>query len=387
MEKVKKFVKEHKLLVGACAVAIVLVIALLIIFVPRGSSPTDEDYLSGIGTAPDDTSDKSSTDDSDIIDFPDDSESDTDVSTSNPDEDENVDNSESNTTPDENDDKSDSSTEPTTPDNSSSDTKEPTNNTDDDEKEPTHTCSYTTLKSDSSNHWYVCSCGKTANKSAHNYSSEADTTCDTCGYTREVTTEESTIPSVSWTGTPITLPTIGVSIVTLKDFNDEALTDNTNNTHWYGNTADTETGQVLSDTLNAVRDTVISKGVINSTDQGFAVEQYQIAWAWGSYSSTMDYALKRDPLTKTYTLELNLPFDSYVSSWGVDVTAYNQDIIRTLISCFSSNVETVYAKIYQDVYGDVCISDTGWTTVGDCKIQYDDANSSLNHFVYKIKAK
>lgn len=195
-----------------------------------------------------------------------------------------------------------------------------------------------------------------------------------------------TVPSVSWSGTGVTLSSLNITIPTLKDFNDEALTDNTNNTHWYGNTNDTATGQVLADTLNSVASAIISTGVIGENAQTFAVEQYRISWSWTSFSSTMDYSLRRDPLTQTYTLELNLPFDSYVSSFGVDVTSYNQDIIRTLISCFSSNVNEVYSKLYQDVYGDVCISDTGWTTVGDCKMQYDDANSSLNHFVYKIKA-
>lgn len=58
-----------------------------------------------------------------------------------------------------------------------------------------------------------------------------------------------------------------------------------------------------------------------------------------------------------------------------------------MISTFSSTPGTVYDKIYQDMYGDVCISDTGWTTVGDCKIQFDYNSSSAGHIVYKFKAK
>ena len=271
-----------------------------------------------------------------------DSDSDTDVSTENPDEDTKVDNSESITKPDEED--------------TSSETKEPEETT----------------------------------------SSESSTTVVPPVVEEPVTPpvkEEpvtpppvaTTVPSVSWSGSGVTLGSLGITIPTLKDFNDEALTDNTNNTGWAG-ASSTDVEQTLANTLNSVANAIISTGVIGENAQTFAVEQYRISWSWTSFSSTMDYSLRRDPLTQTYTLEFNLPFDSYVSSFGVDVTSYNQDIIRTLISCFSSNVNEVYSKLYQDVYGDVCISDTGWTTVGDCKMQYDDANSSLNHFVYKIKA-
>jgi len=53
-------------------------------------------------------------------------------------------------------------------------------------QKPEHKCDYTTLKKDDNNHWYECSCGKTTGKEAHEYSDETDTTCDTCGHTREV---------------------------------------------------------------------------------------------------------------------------------------------------------------------------------------------------------
>ncbi len=53
-------------------------------------------------------------------------------------------------------------------------------------QKPEHKCDYTTVKKDDNNHWYECSCGKTTGKEAHEYSDETDTTCDTCGHTREV---------------------------------------------------------------------------------------------------------------------------------------------------------------------------------------------------------
>ena len=188
MEKLKNFMQGHKMLVGISAIVIVILVALLVIFVPRGNSPTEDDYLSGIGTAPDDSSSESDVDDKDNADeFPNgDSDSETTV---NPDEDDK--DSEDTTTPvnpDDGDDKNSEDTEePTKPDNGdddkdSEDTTEPTE-PDDDDKEPVHTCNYNTVKNDSNNHWYVCSCGKTANKSAHNYSNDSDTTCNTCGYT------------------------------------------------------------------------------------------------------------------------------------------------------------------------------------------------------------
>lgn len=235
--------------------------------------------------------------DKDNVDEFTDTESDTDVSTENPDEDTKVDNSESITKPDEED--------------TSSETKEPEETT----------------------------------------SSESSTTVVPPVVEEPVTPpvkEEpvtpppaaTTVPSVSWDGGGVTLGTLGITIPTLRDFNDEALTDNTNNTHWYGNTNDTATGQVLSNTLNSVRNAVINAGVIGEHAQGFAVEQYRISWSYTSYSSSNDIMLDRNPLNGTYTLTINTPLDSDI--FGVhDVAPYSRDVLLTMCSIFSSQPQTV----------------------------------------------
>lgn len=384
----------------AISIGIVLVIALIVSSVllfggnkDKLTNGTEDTTSESLET--DDSSSESDEDDKDNADeFPDgDKDSETNV---NPDEDKDSESSTTPVDPDDGDDKdSEDTEEPTNPDNGetsdSEDTTEPTNPDDkDDEPEvPVHTCNYNTVKNDSNNHWYVCSCGKTANKAAHNYSNDSDATCDTCGYTRTVVTPEpekpATIPSVSWTGPGVTLGSLNLTIPTLKDFNDEALTDNTNNTGWAG-AVSTDAEQTLSNTLNSVRDAMINAGVISNTTQGFAVEHYQISWSWTSYSVNNDIMLYRNPLDKTYTLTINTPLDEDI--FGIrDVAPYSRDVLLAMLTTVSSTPNELYNQLYQDIYGDVCISDTSWTTVGDCKMQYDDANSSLNHYVYKIKAK
>lgn len=274
-----------------------------------------------------------------------DTESDTDVSTENPDEDTKVDNSESITKPDEEDTK-----------DTSSETKEPEETT----------------------------------------SSESNTTVVPPVVEEPVTppVKEEPVtpppvvtPSVSWTGSGVTLGSLGVTIPTLRDFNDEALTDNTNNTFWTGDSSDTPTVQTMYDTLNGVRNAVINTGAIGENAQGFAVEQYSISWDWASYSSTHDFQLYRNPLDGTYTLTINdhlLP--ETVNHLGVQIGNYNRDIVLSLCSIVSSQPQTVYNQLYEDIYGEICISDTGWTTVGDCKMHFDYDSSYDGHFVYQIKA-
>lgn len=377
------------------AIVIVLIIVCVVIFGGNKDKPVNgTENTTSESFETDDSSSENDVDDKDNADeFPngDDSESSSkeENETSSSDENDVEDDNSSNS-----DDKdSEDDTTPSNPSDdkdSEDDTTEPTN-PDDDDKEPVHTCNYNTVKNDSSNHWYVCSCGKTANKSAHNYSNEADTTCNTCGYTREVATPEpekpSTIPSVSWTGPGLVLDNLDLTIPTLSHFNSEALTDNTNNTFWTGSSDSVEPAQQLYDTLNAVRDALIDKGVLNSvTGQSFALEQYKCSFSYSSYSSTMGLELYRNPLDGTYTLNINYPLDTFVV--GVNELApYNQSVLKVLISMFSSQPEVIFNQLYEDIYGEVCISDTGWTTVGDCKMQFDYDSSYDGHFVYKIKAK
>lgn len=195
-----------------------------------------------------------------------------------------------------------------------------------------------------------------------------------------------TVPSVHWDGGGVTLPTLGITIPTLRDFNDEALTDNTNNTFWTGDSSDTPTVQTMYDTLTSVRQAVVDAGALNAkTGQGFAVQQYAISWDWASFSANHDLELYRNPLDGTYTLTINLPLDSYVTSLGIDVTGYNNDVLVTLCSIFSSQPQTVYSTLYEDLYGTECISMTSYTSVGDCKIKYDNSQSYDGHYVYLIK--
>lgn len=276
-----------------CAISIGIVIVVVIVLsvllfggnkdkpVNGTDDTTSESFMTDDSSSENDEDDKDNADE-----FPNgDSDSETTV---NPDEDDK--DSEDTTTPvdpddGETSDSEDDTTEPTDPDdgddkNSEDDTTEPTNPDDDEPEVPVHTCSYDTVKSDSSNHWYVCSCGKTANKSAHNYSNDSDTTCNTCGYTRTVATEPekpSTIPSVSWTGGDITLGSLNVKIPTLTHFNTEALTDNTNNTFWTGNSSDTETIDTLYTTLDSIAYKLVDVNALSSkTGQGFAVENYSV---------------------------------------------------------------------------------------------------------------
>ena len=58
-----------------------------------------------------------------------------------------------------------------------------------------------------------------------------------------------------------------------------------------------------------------------------------------------------------------------------------------MLTIVSSQPQTLFNQLYEDIYGEICISDTGWTTVGDCKMQFDYDSSYNGYFVYKIKAK
>ena len=194
-----------------------------------------------------------------------------------------------------------------------------------------------------------------------------------------------TVPSVHWDGGGVTLPTLGITIPTLRDFNDEALTDNTNNTFWTGDNNDVATAQTLANSLESVRNAMVNAGGLDAkTGQGFAVEQYKISFGYGSYSATMGLELYRNPLDATYTLNINYPLDTFVV--GVhELAPYTRDALLTMCSIFSSQPQTVYSTLYEDLYGTECISMTSYTSVGDCKIKYDNSQSYDGHYVYLIK--
>lgn len=259
-------------------------------------------------------------------------------------------------------------------------------------EEPKHTCSYTTLKTDTSNHWYVCSCGKTNNKGAHGYTDEYDATCNTCGYTRSVPDksvepETSAGPgNVSWNGGDITLGNVGISIPTLEEFNSVGLVPGANN-WWTGQEGDKK---ALSDmnviyyTVERFETALANQGVSAESVNGFTVSQGSIWWSWNGADNHY-FELTRDRVNGYYVLTINQSLkDAPYGNW--QLAPWNQDIVKTLISFVSSDVNTVYNAIYEDLHGTAFISESGWTTIGDCKIQFDKT-SPAGHVRYFIKAK
>ena len=366
MEKTKQFLREHKMLVAASsAVILIAIIIVLMVLMSKpetpvstedsvtnvsteltdSSSKADENYLNDINKAPENTEDSTTTVDKDSAnEFTDGSEStvedsDKDTSTSNTDEStEEKDNNEGTENKDKNENNNSESTE----------VKEPEGNT----------------------------------------SSESSTTVTPPVEEETVTPPPvaNTVPSVSWTGSGVTLGSLGITIPTLSHFNTEALTDNTNNTHWYGNTNDTATGQVLADTLNSVASAVISTGAIGENAQTFAVEQYSISWDWASYSSTHDFQLYRNPLDGTYTLTINdslLP--ETVNHLGVQIGNYNNDILLTLCSICSSQPQVLKDYIFGCLWGSDVIYTDRYVSVGDCKLKIDPVFTDT-HQVFYIKA-
>ena len=144
----------------------------------------------------------------------------------------------------------------------------------------------------------------------------------------------------------------------------------------------------MYDTLNGVRDAVISTGVIGENAQTFAVEQYRISWSYTSYSSSNDIMLDRNPLDGTYTLTINTPLDSDI--FGVhDVAPYSRDVLLTMCSIFSSQPQTIYDYIYNGLYIDASTLNTSkYKTVGDCKVKLDENfyfTDTATHVTFYIK--
>ena len=65
------------------------------------------------------------------------------------------------------------------------------------EEQLEHTHTYgTEWKSDADTHWHECSCGEKADIAAHSYDNDQDSTCNICGYERQITppvSQESTV--------------------------------------------------------------------------------------------------------------------------------------------------------------------------------------------------
>lgn len=251
-EKIKKLWKEHKV---PCIVAIVVIVAIILLLLMLGNgnanTPTGndtqssvevstesevvsdskteentEDYLAGIGTAPEDNSEgnDSKPNKEDAVVVPGEESEDTE-DTNDSEGNKNDDKDDSNKPSDEKEDESDKKDEDSKDDGKKDedDKKDEESNKPSEPEKPVHTCNFATLKTDANNHWYACSCGNTSGKGGHGYDDEYDASCNTCGYTRSVP-ERPAPPSdekesIKFTGGTITLPTTGVTIPTLPHFN------------------------------------------------------------------------------------------------------------------------------------------------------------------------
>lgn len=255
---------------------------------------------------------------------------------------------------------------------------------------PSHTCSYTTLKTDASNHWYVCSCGKTNNKGAHGYTDEYDATCNTCGYTRSVP-DKSVEPetagpgNVSWNGGDITLGNVGISIPTLEEFNSVGLVPGANN-WWTGAEGDKK---ALSDmnviyyTVERFETALANQGVSAESVNGFTVSQGSIWWSWNGADNHY-FELTRDRVNGYYVLSINDSLkDAPYGNWNH--ADWNKDIVKVLCSIVSSEPETLFNTIYSWLHGDSAPDTSVYHTVGDCQLKIDWSQTSKGHFVFIIK--
>lgn len=204
----------------------------------------------------------------------------------------------------------------------------------------------------------------------------------------ESTNTPSSGEHVNWNGPGTTLPNLSVSIPTLGAFNSPALGDSANT--FIGDDSSTEghdAMQKLYDTADAIHDACVNQGIMPWDSAGFLVGDNAISWSFTTFSSMNSLELWRDPSSNIYTLEVNIrltPGHNVLN--GTDLSLYSNDILLYMCSVVSSTPDTLYANIYQDIEGEVCISDSSWTTVGDCKVKFDLNNSYNNHYVYLIKA-
>lgn len=256
-------------------------------------------------------------------------------------------------------------------------------------EKPVHTCNFATLKTDANNHWYACSCGNTSGKGGHGYDDEYDASCNTCGYTRSVP-ERPAPPSdekesIKFTGGTITLPTTGVTIPTLPHFNTAGMQPG-GDAWWTGQEGDGNAQAGMNSIYNTCEQFTQK---MRELDKGSDVSKFNasrnlIEWSWLGAGMAGDFELYRG--TEYYTLTVNCSLKDFKNGAGEQLAQYNRDIVTVLISFISSEVETVAGAIIEDMIGTEQF-DGSWKTVGDCKVMFDYNSSSNGHYVYKIKAK
>ena len=188
----------------------------------------------------------------------------------------------------------------------------------------------------------------------------------------------------------ITLESIGTKVPTLPSYNDWGTGDHGKG--WIGETADEE--GILHDVLEDVALTLIRNGVSGLHSQLFAYTNYNIGFSYTSGSS--DFYLERDPATDTYTLTINRDLKSdYLSLMQADYAAYNRDLVKVMLSVFTSKVNETYDYISKFWYEDASIGYSYFVDVPglDCQVRYVEeecyANNdgSIKKYVLQFRAK
>lgn len=189
-------------------------------------------------------------------------------------------------------------------------------------------------------------------------------------------------------GETIKLESLGISIPKRDEFNSEGLVDSKDST-WYGDVNSTQKGNELLDTLMDVQVALRENEKMSNASQGFLFQDNVITFDWYQYNGNGDFSLVRKPSEGYYELSINVPLDYYKSYLGIDVTQANHEVLKTMLSVVldGDDIQKTFEMLYEDIHGEVCISESSWTTIGNCKVQYDKESSARQHYVYRIKAK
>ena len=105
-------------------------------------------------------------------------------------------------------------------------------------------------------------------------------------------------------------------------------------------------------------------------------------------NTTTDIILSKDESTGVFTLALDHGFmwleGLSESINDIDLALYNKELLLALLSVVSAEPQTIFDTIDQTYFSSFYISDTEWTTVGDCQMM-DGADSIEGAYSYKIK--
>ena len=114
-----------------------------------------------------------------------------------------------------------------------------------------------------------------------------------------------------------------------------------------------------------------------------------IEWNWLGAGMAGDFELYRG--TEYYTLTVNCDLRDFKNGAGENLASYNCDILRTLLSFITPNVNQVFDYLYNGFYGSGTAFNTSkYESVGDCKIKLDpyfvvDKDNTVHHVKFYIK--